>query len=724
MRLILTSIQILVLISTTVFAGNGHRRIAYWNFDTQDSWIVVEVQSRVSFPISSNVRIPEFVQGIRNEALRTDGYSTFVKGKLPEKLIGEFTISGWFALESFPTDTAGFYSLTDNSDEYAVSLAVNQFGKLMFSYGGSASHTISINAEIPRFKWFLLTTTFSKSEITVWLDDKVVGRIPIKSQIQFSNFLLGRSHREKLIHNHFPVTAINGLIDEVEIWTGTFAARDIDGLLSAVDRTLKPNLAIPATRFAGDFNRPLYHLLPASNWTNETHGLILYKGRYHIFNQKNASNLYLGQINWGHFSSTDLIHWTEHKPAVAPEPVYDRFGIWSGHVIHDERGVPLMMYTGSDGEQNILAIATPLDDNLIEWKKFSGNPVVKGAPVQFTRKDMRDPYMWHEGGDWYMMVGFGIESANVQKGAVLLYKSADLRTWKYVKPLFSGNPEADDSGIFWEMPVFWKMNGKYILLVNKVPQPGKPAVAMYWVGTFANDIFVPDDPRPQKLEAVNRMLSPSVCLDQQGRTVAIAIIPDETSAEAQLKQGWTHVYSIPRTWELKNNRIAQQPHPQLEILRSNETALGPKVLSPSDTLLISAGQKQVEIELVAKPGKASSMTLAVAKNSAGTEHTDIVFDLARKMVAVNLRHSTLNPAIKGDLREENFDFDSAELRIRIFIDGSIAEIFINDGYAFTTRMFPILQDSDRVEISCTGAEIEVSKVRTWKLNSSNNKTDW
>ncbi|MCB9347908.1 MAG: hypothetical protein H6573_10425 [Lewinellaceae bacterium] len=56
-----------------------------------------------------------------------------------------------------------------------------------------------------------------------------------------------------------------------------------------------------------------YHLLPAANWTNETHGLIYHQGKYHIFNQKNGTNVFLGQINWGHYSSPDLLQWTEHR---------------------------------------------------------------------------------------------------------------------------------------------------------------------------------------------------------------------------------------------------------------------------------------------------------------------------------------------------------------------------------------------------------------------------
>lgn len=41
--------------------------------------------------------------------------------------------------------------------------------------------------------------------------------------------------------------------------------------------------------------------------------MIYFNGMYHIFDQKNASNINLKQINWGHFESKDLVSWTERS---------------------------------------------------------------------------------------------------------------------------------------------------------------------------------------------------------------------------------------------------------------------------------------------------------------------------------------------------------------------------------------------------------------------------
>ena len=265
--------------------------------------------------------------------------------------------------------------------------------------------------------------------------------------------LIGKDFRTKRI-GMLNLTTMNGLVDEISLWdkpiNRKLMMKDIAG-----NSAKTPRLAIPVSRFEHDFSRPKYHLLPAANWTNETHGLIFYKGKYHIFNQKNASGLALRQINWGHFSSSDLIHWTEHKPALSPEKGYDENGIWSGHVLLDDNGKPVISYTAGGPKMGI-ALAYPKDSLLIEWEKYKYNPVIPGQPDGYSRTDLRDTYVWKEGKKWYMVVGFGIEEHSRQKGALLLYSSDNLQRWKFLHTLFEGDPDKDGSGIFWEMPVFKK----------------------------------------------------------------------------------------------------------------------------------------------------------------------------------------------------------------------------------------------------------------------------
>lgn len=709
-----------ILIVSTCFLFNGCNKqqnyIDNWSFDENTKTKTQEVVQS----LKENV---ELVPGISGNGLRTDGYSTFIKTRLPENL-SNISVQAWFALETFPTDTAGFFSFEQDKDNW-IAANINQFGEVMLSVcvtGKTEWHPTGV--QLQKFKWFNLALAVAKDEATLFLNGKKIAGSPTALSSAYSSLLVGRDSRERKVHI-FPINYINGIIDEVKVWGKTLSENDFDKKEINEFAKNKPDLSVPAIRFEGDFHRPKYHLLPAANWTNETHGLIYYNGKYHIFNQKNGTNVYLGQINWGHFSSSDLLSWTEHRPVLSPEKGYDQYGIWSGHAVIDDSGKPAIMYTGSDGKEFGMCLATPKDEELISWEKHKNNPLVQGPPKGFSRDDFRDPYLWREGENWYMIIGFGLVEGDVEKGTVLQYKSTDMLNWEYLHPLFTGNRPVDDTGIFWEMPVFWKMNGKYVLLVNPTPHYGKPAVAVYWTGDFVNEKFIPDHKMPKRLEVINRMLSPSVALDENGQTTAIAIIPDLIPAEMQMKQGWTHLYSMPRTWNLVDGYIYQQPHPALKKLRSNKTTISQQNVESGNNLLVSAGKHQLEIIAKVIPEDCEKFGFIIGKNQENGEETKIYFDLEKDEMVVDLTKSSKNELVEKKIEKGQYKVNSGEeIEIRLFIDGSVIEGFINGKDAFTTRIFPKYKNSNEVEIFTEGGNLFVKELRVWDLKGCDNQTDF
>ena len=721
-KLILTAtlISVLFFVSKT---SHDDKKIAWLDFAKQDSMIVIDKVSGAPFSIQSNFKKPEFVRGLKGEALRLDGYSTFTSGRIPERLPASFSISGWFALETFPTDTAGFFAVVDGESKNSIGASVDRFGKPMIAIQSRGNFTYVAGDEaLEKFAWIYLVLNVDGSKISLCVNGSNVATTSLTPGTSYVNTVMGRDVREKFLDGLFPTSHLNGLMDEVVISSSVKSKDNIIAEFKSINTDEKPDLSIPDIRFKDDFNRPKYHLLPAANWTNETHGLIYYEGTYHIFNQKNGTNVFLGQINWGHFSSPDMIHWTEHVPALTPDLFYDEKGIWSGCVINDPNGVPAIIYTGRDGENNGINLAYPKDENLIGWTKYEDNPVVKKSPDQFQRRDMRDPFVWKDGATYYMIVGYGVVEKNTQKGSLLLYKSVDLKQWTFLHTFFTGDPETDDSGIFWEMPVLWKMGDRYVLLVNKVPEGPKPAVALYWVGEIHGEHFIPDKKIPQRLELINRLLSPSLAFDQKGRSVAIAIIPDEISAAAQLKQGWTHLYSIPREWTLRNGKIVQKPLPDLTVLRDKCVKIQEGSLNGRQLLI--AGNLQVEVLVKLKLKNAQRVGLVLGKSQDNKEYTKVYCDIAAQKVIVDSRHSSANPDIPTDIRESAYTIDAEkEVTIHAFIDGSVAEVFLNDE-AFTTRFFPAKESSNIIELFAEGGKAEITEASVWTLKPAKPVTDW
>lgn len=688
-----------------------------WSFDNSRP---LNSDLNTSLILHSIRDYPESVEGIQGKGLRTDGYSTwFTANFIPRQKIKK--ISGWFTLESFPTDTAAFYGIRSLETQESLSLCVDRFGSIMLNiYQNGEYNFIPTRTAIHRFEWVNLLLSIDNNNIYIHINGEKIFRVPCQlKSTSFNEMIVAKDFREKRMGIH-DLNAINGIVDEITIWNDS---ADLQLIKKYINSLLgkKPILAIPKTRFANDFSRPKYHLIPAANWTNETHGLLFHKDKYHIFNQKNASNLFLGQINWGHFSSPDLINWTEHKPAISPEPGYDYNGIWSGHAILDDNQTPVLIYT-TGGEKMGVGLAYPKDENLIEWKKYEKNPVIWGQPKDYTRTDLRDQYVWKEKDIWYMIIGFGIMDKDIEKGAVLLYKSKNLKKWEFVHTLFEGDPDTDDSGIFWEMPIFWKHENKYILLVNKIPHKGAPARTMYWTGEFRNEKFVPDHKIPHNLEVINRLLSPSVSYDKNGLVTAIAIIPDEIGSWAAYQHGWTHLYSIPRVWKFNNGNIEQSPHPALKQLRGKQIEISQKSISKEEPLKLTENDNQLEIKLTVNPNGSKRFGFYIHKNPDNSEFTKVYYDAETEEIIIDQRYSSLKKHIPLNIRKGKYKIDVFKsVDFHIFIDGSVVEVFIDNKDAFTTRIFPLLENSSQLEIFTEDADI-TANANLWYLRPADMNT--
>ena len=125
---------------------------------------------------------------------------------------------------------------------------------------------------------------------------------------------------------------------------------------------------------AADPWRPAYHYQPPSKWMNDPNGTIYWKGRYHLFYQHNPDGPWHGNIHWGHASSEDLVHWTDHPIALSPGPDGpDRLHCYSGTAFVNADGVPTHIYHGVPGG---ICLATSTDDMLVDWEKHPANPII------------------------------------------------------------------------------------------------------------------------------------------------------------------------------------------------------------------------------------------------------------------------------------------------------------------------------------------------------------
>lgn len=488
---------------------------------------------------------------------------------------------------------------------------------------------------------------------------------------------------------------------------------------------LDPKLEVAATgnqgtfwdwtvRLASDPHRPRYHFLPAANWMNDPNGLIQFNGEYHLFYQHNPNGPFWGTIHWGHAVSRDLVRWTHLPIALAPElGKPDWNGVWSGSAVN-ANGVPMVFYTGVSPEVVNVAVG---DENLRTLAKYHANPVVAGPPQGFRVTGFRDPFVWRDGDDWYMVIGSGIQGSG---GTVLLYRSRNLYDWEFLNPLYVGRRE--ETGEMWECPNFFRLGDKYVLLVSTL---GK---TLYFVGTYRDYRFVPEvqgatDYGPNFYAALTME-------DERGRRIMFGWLPEGRSEEAQRAAGWAGVMSLPRVLSLRpDGTLEFRPAEEVETLRGSHFGVSGVTVGADSSYrlpypLPGAGGsedsegRQLEIQVEFEKSAARRYGIKVRTSPEGDEQTLIYYDAEMGQVYVDRQSSSLSPDAHRGVSSGPLQIEPGEpLRLRVFVDGSVVEVFANDRIVITSRIYPTRADSTGIEVFAEGGDVTVESLDVWEMKS-------
>lgn len=496
-------------------------------------------------------------------------------------------------------------------------------------------------------------------------------------------------------------------------------------------------VARTAAKIADDPQRPVYHLMTAANWINDPNGPCFYDGYWHMFFQHNPYIADFGPMGWGHARSPDLAHWQHCPIAIMPSPgSYDGAGCWSGSVVmHD--GTPTMIYSGvadmtlwsaaddlppSDRQripqgyydefvleidQETQCVATS-QDNLQTWQKHAANPVIPAPPPEFDVIGFRDPFLWKEqDGFWYMLLGSGIKGRG---GVALLYRSADMINWDYLNPLYIGEPA--ESGINWECPNFLGLRQKHMLVVSPHGRP------VYWLGDYAQHQFAPDAP-PKRLDWGDVFYAPNSLLDPQGRWLMWGWIREARPREQYAAAGWASCLTLPREISLDAaGDLVVKPAVELEQLRAATLFAGEVSLSSdSPNTLDGATGDRLEISLQATAADCASLSLQLRRSPDGAQFTQLDYDSRSGVLRLSRERSTDTAEVTVEACEAALPLEQDEaLRLRIFLDKSVIEIYANDRLTMTSRIYPSRADAQGLRLVAQGGSATV-QARVWRMGS-------
>jgi fructan beta-fructosidase len=481
------------------------------------------------------------------------------------------------------------------------------------------------------------------------------------------------------------------------------------------------------TELYKELYRPRYHLTPPSGPMSDPNGMVYWEGEYHQFYQ------YTGR--WGHAVSRDLIHW-EHLPLAL---VGDELGdIWSGSCVVDKRDTSGLF----GGKAGLVAIFTHFKDGLQSqsiayssdagrsWTKYAGNPVIPNPGI----RDFRDPkVLWHEPtGRWIMIV-------SVDK-RVYFYSSANLRQWTFESEFGEGQ---GSQAAVWECPDLFRLpvdgdkkRQKWVLHVSIGDnEETDGSHAQYFIGEFDGKRFVNDDKSGTSVKWTDfgqdfyAAVTYSDIPQEDGRTIWLGWTSNWKYPFEGPTSPWKGGMSIPRSLTLRTSSsgeivLCQQPVEELKKLRENALRFAP-VVANDKTVKLDYEGTAYELYAEIEWNDADAFGIRARCSKDGTEATEIGYEPATGNVYVDRHRSgesrfvnrAGDPFCFGKRFAASHLQQGNRIRLRLFVDESLIELFVDNGETvFTTLIYPAA-DSEGLELFATGGTALFRFVDVYRMKS-------
>ena len=468
--------------------------------------------------------------------------------------------------------------------------------------------------------------------------------------------------------------------------------------------------------------RPSYHHTPAYGWMNDPNGMFYKDGVYHLYFQYNPYGSMWGNMHWGHSTSTDLVNWKNEGVAIAPDAIGT---IFSGSCVVDHNntsgfgeGAVVAFYTSAKqtpwGDCQTQSMAYSLDNGKT-FIKYENNPILTSS-----EKDFRDPKVfWYAPKEhWVMMLAVGQHME--------IYSSKNLKDW--TKESEFGEGHGCHGGV-WEcpdlveLPVEGTKEKKWVLICNI--NPGGPfggSATQYFVGDFDGSTFTNNYPEETKWMDYGKDHYATVTWNNapDGRCIAIGWMSNWQYANNVPTLQYRSANTIARDLSLfkQNGSVFLKSEPCKEMVEARKDGRQIKAVNvaKAETISLSPqiGNGAYEVELSINPGKSKEVSFTLS-NGKG-EKVLMTYDVVKKTFAIDRTKS-------GEVSFSN-DFPavteitlskSKELKLRLFVDKSSIEAFVDNGkFVMTNCVFPSAP-YDMITFESDGNRYKVNNINIYQI---------
>jgi len=478
---------------------------------------------------------------------------------------------------------------------------------------------------------------------------------------------------------------------------------------------------------------PKYHFVSPGGHLNDPNGLCFYNGNWHLFYQFKTN----GVFNWGHAYSQDSINWKDLPPAIIPGPFEKE--CWSGSVmIEDDRAIAV--YYGLNCG---IMIAVSKDPLLVKWEKLNQSKPVIPVPVNAEDKkrySVFDPYIWKKDGKYYVVCGkYRIDPVTKKREREeFLFVSENLIEWTFMHNFLENDIFAlhgDDGAC----PYFLPLEDKHILFHFSHMSGPKYIIGKY---DKERDKFIASDGKSLTTSAsfFGGLLAPSAYPENNNSIRLIHNI-----SYCKKTEEVNQLMSLPRSVHFTDevhDELAFNVSKDVECLRNgNPIAVLKNILlqSNDEYVLKDIEARTTEIIMEFEAKNIPAIEIRVMRSAKAEEYTSISIYRQRgnvywkkfnysnnsyrkcheSVLALNTLHSSLDceSTLRVPEMQSTYIEEGEKLKVRIFVDKSVIEVFVNDRISCVSRVYPTLNDSAGVSINPIGGSINLNSCICYDMKS-------
>ncbi len=455
--------------------------------------------------------------------------------------------------------------------------------------------------------------------------------------------------------------------------------------------------------------RNKFHIEMPFGLLNDPNGLSYYDNKFHIFYQWNPFGCEHKTKHWCLVTTTNFVDFTRPKIVLKPEEWFDKDGCYSGcGLVKDDK--LKLYYTGNvkgnnNERKSYQCVATYYKDGTIQKQG-----VIIGKQPEGYTAHFRDPYIFMNDNIYYMALG---AQNNKLKGKVLIYRSKDSTEWNLLGEL---KTDMKDFGHMWECPNMVKISeDKYAFIFSPQGLEGKELKYQnifqsgYVIGTLdLKELELKRHSEFKELDMGFDFYAPQIFEhDSENIMFGWVGLPDKGCEYPTSNYGWMYSLTIPRVLEYKNNILYQKPLKRIENLRQSQI-VNIKNLSCNDYKL-NLQSRYVEIMLNLEMDETD---LIEVRFKFSDEYILLTCDKKAQIVTIDRSNMCLGG--KG-IRKFKLEIKD-KLKLHMFIDSSIIEIYYQDGLEVTTLVYFPKEEQLEIEIK-NDNEVKINELCIWNLRS-------